>query len=192
MELKTTGLTSNSPLHYLLDAGAVYKNLTYDELAEEFINGELMGATAGGNEFSYAPSFRKIEVDGAKGNYKGGTVLDEEEVSLTVNLKELTAQNIATAIAGSTVDDTATNYTKITSKGKVELTDYTDSLAFVGRLAGTADPVVIILYNVLSLEGLTLSTQDKNEAVVPVKFTAHDDGDQKSFEIYWPKVTVTP
>lgn len=193
MPLQTTGYTANSPLHYLLDAGAIYKNLTYDELTGEF-TGTLLGATSGGNEFALAQETRVIEVDGIKGQAKGNVVIDSETPSLTVNLKELTAANLSLAIAGSEINSD-TNYDIITSKGKIELTDYLDNIAFVGRLSGSAKPVVIVIDNAISLEGLTITTADKGEAVVPVVFTGHYDENNVElgvapYKIYWPKVTV--
>jgi hypothetical protein len=187
--VKTNGLTANSPLHYLMDAGAIYKNLTYDELTGDF-TGTLLGATSGGNEFALAQEIRNLEVDGAKGPTKGNVVIDSETATLTVNLKELTASNIALAIAGSqTTSDT--NYDVITSKKKIELSDYLQNIAFVGRLSGSSDPVVIVIDNAISLEGLTVTTTDKNEAIVPVVFTGHEDETGVSpYKIYWPKVVV--
>lgn len=191
MSLQTTGYTNTSPLHYLMDAGAVYKNLVYDNLTGEF-TGELLGATSGGNEFSLTQETRVIQVDGLKGQGKGNVSIDSEIPSLVVNLKELTAANIALAIAGSTTDTTDVNYDIITTKGKVELSDYLDNIAFVGRLSGSSKPVVIVIDNAISFEGLTIKTQDKNEAVVPVRFTGHyDENSVESgaapFKIYWPK-----
>lgn len=193
MPLQTTGYTASSPLHYLLDAGAIYKNLVYDEATGEFM-GDLLGATSGGNEFALTQETRIIEVDGLKGQGKGNVVIDSETPSLTVNLKEITANNLALAIAGSNVDTTDTNYDIITTKGKIELTDYLTNIAFVGRISGSTKPVVITIDNAISLEGLTISTQDKAEAVIPVVFTGHyDENNVESgaapFRIYFPKET---
>ena len=190
--LQTTGFTATSPLYYLMDAGAIYKNLVYDELTGEF-TGTLLGATSGGNEFTLTQTTRAIPVDGLKGRGKGNTVIDEEVPELLVNLKELTAANIALAIVGSTTDTTDTNYDIITTKGKIELSDYLDNVAFVGRLTGSSDPVVIVIDNAISIEGLSIKTQDKNEAVIPVKFMGHYNSVTEGaapFKIYWPKVVV--
>ncbi|CAM3678725.1 hypothetical protein GCM10009865_47620 [Aeromicrobium ponti] len=188
MAVQTNGLTANSPLHYLMDAGAIYKNLTYDALTGDF-TGTLLGATSGGNEFALTQETRVIEVDGAKGQRKGHVVIDSEVPSLTINLKELTASNIALAIAGSEIDTTDTNYDIITSKGKIELTDYLQNIGFVARLSGSSKPVVIVIDNAISLEGLTIATTDKNEAVVPVVFTGHEDETGVApYKIYFPKM----
>jgi hypothetical protein len=196
MPLQTTGYTANSPLHYLLDAGAIYKNVIFTEATGEF-TGELLGATSGGNEFALAQETRVIEVDGIKGQGKGNVVIDSEIPTLTVNLKEITANNLALAIAGASVDETDVNYDIITTKGKIDLTDYLDNVAFVGRISGSSKPVVIVIDNAISLEGLSLKTADKAEAVVPVVFTGHyDEGNVESgaapFRVYFPKIVVTP
>jgi hypothetical protein len=191
MALNAVGYSADTPKRLLLDAGAIYKNVTYDELTGDF-EGTLLGATSGGNEFSLAQTTRQIELDGTKGRAKGLTMIESEEATLTVNLKELTAANIALAIAGSNVDNTDENYDVITSKGKIELTDYIDSVAFVGRQSGTNKPVVIVLENVLSMEGLNMTTEDNNEAIVPIVFGAHSDEEdilsgRAPVTIYWPK-----
>jgi hypothetical protein len=194
MPLQTTGYTTNTPLRYLLDAGAIYKNLIYTAATGEF-TGELLGATSGGNEFTLEQSTRTIEVDGLKGAGKGNTVIDEEIPTLLTNLKELTAENLALAIAGGQVDTADTHYDVITSKGKIDTTDYLDNVGFVGRISGSNKPIVIIVENVISVEGINLKTADKGEAVVPIKFQGHyDDGNVTDgaapFKIYFPKEAV--
>lgn len=191
MALNTTGYNAQTPLRYLLDAGAIYYNVTYTEETGDF-TGTQLGATSGGNEFALTQETRIIEVDGLKGRGKGNTVITTEEPSLTVNLKELTADNLKMAIAGASVDKTDVNYDILTSKGKIELTDYLDNICFVGRVSGSSKPVVIMIENALSVEGITLSTADNAEAVVPVRFVGHyDEGNVEEgaapFRIYWPK-----
>jgi hypothetical protein len=194
MPLQTTGYTANSSKRYLMDAGAVYLNLQYDDVSGEF-TGELLGATSGGNEFSLVQERREIEVDGLKGRGMGNSVITSENPQLTVNLKELTARNLSYAIAGSTLDTSDANYDIITSNGKIELEDYLENVAFVGRITGSQNPVVIIVENVISMEGLTLNTQDDNEAVVPILFGGHYSQDNVElgtapYKIYFPKEVV--
>jgi hypothetical protein len=191
MALQTTGYNNQSANRYLLDAGAIYYNVTYDELTGGF-EGELLGATSGGNEFSLTQETRVIEVDGVKGRTKGSTVISSEEPALTVNLKELTAKNLQMAIAGANIDETDENYDILTTKGKIELSDYLDNVCFVGRLSGSSKPVVIMINNALSVEGITISTTDNAEAVIPVRFVGHyDEGNIEAgtapFKIWWPK-----
>lgn len=194
MALSTVGYNSNTAKRFLLDAGAVYKSVTYDALTGDF-TGTLLGATSGGNEFILNQSLREVEVDGVKGRAKGTTVIEREDAELLINLKELTATNLALAVAGGNVDTADANYDVITSKGRIEDTDYLDSVAFVGRQSGTNKPVVILMENVLSIEGLTVQTEDNNETVVPIRLAAHADADDITagkipVKIYWPKESV--
>jgi hypothetical protein len=194
MAVSTVGYNSNTAKRFLLDAGAVYKSVTFDELTGDF-TGTLLGATSGGNEFVLNQSLREIEVDGVKGRAKGLTVIEREDAELLINLKELTAQNIALALAGGNVDTADTNYDIITSKGKIEDADYLPSIAFVGRQSGTNKPVVILMENVLSIEGLTVKTEQNNETIVPIRLAAHADADDIAtgkipVKIYWPKEVV--
>lgn len=195
MVVKTNAYTSKTPDRYLLDAGAVYFNLTFDELTGE-ASGDLMGATNGGNEFTLEQEMRDIEVDGVRGRSKGGSVIQSENADLTVNLKELTADNIEKAIAGATRDsESMVGYDIISSKGRIDMNDYVDNVAFVGRLSGNKKPVIIVLENVISLEGLSITTSDDDEATVPIKFGAHYDADttdlgEAPYKIYWPQEEV--
>lgn len=190
-QVKSVGYNASVPDHLLLDAGAIYKNLVFDSLAGTF-SGEPLGATQGGNEFSFSQEIRQVESDGAKGRVRGLQVIDSEEAVLTVNLLEQTAANMKLAIAGSNLDTTDVNYDLITSKGKIEDTDYLTNIAYVGRVSGSSKPVVIILENALSIEGLNLKPEDKKEAVLPIKFAAHADADDVQagvlpVKIYFPK-----
>lgn len=62
-KLQTTGYTENTPNSYWVDAGAVYKNLKWDNSAKEW-KGTLLGATSDGNKVSIEQEYRKIDVDG--------------------------------------------------------------------------------------------------------------------------------
>jgi hypothetical protein len=193
-QVKTVGYNASVPDHLLLDAGAIYKNLVFDSLAGTF-SGEPLGATQGGNEFSFAQEMRQIQADGAKGRTKGLVVIDSEEALLTVNLLEQTAANIKLAIAGASIDTSDVNYDLVKPSSKIADTDYLSNIAYVGRVSGSSKPVVIILENALSIEGLNLKPEDKKEAVLPIKFAAHADADDVQagvtpVQIYFPKAAV--
>lgn len=64
---------------------------------------------------------------------------------------------------------------EITSSGVILDTDYVTNIAIVGKDSGTGNPTVCIIENALSTGGLTLRTEDRNEAVLPVTFEAHYD-----------------
>lgn len=186
MSLKTNGFTNSSKNHFIVDAGAIYTNVTLGEDGE--FTGDLLGATAGGNEFTVDQEIREIEVDGVKGRGKGLQAVTYMNPNLTVNLKELSAKNLSQIIAGGNLDETDTTYDVLTSKGTIEDTDYIDNVALVGRVTGSQKPIVIVLYNVLSIEGLEMSFEDDSEVVIPVTFGGHyDETMEVPYKIYLPK-----
>lgn len=182
-----SGYTQNTPNRLLLDAGAFFKNYNVASGA-----GTLLGATRGGGEFNAKPTIRPLEVDGVKGRAKGLNNIDEWEVFITANMLEITPDILKLALTTGEVD-TASNleYDVVTAKNTIAIGDYIDNIAWVGRLSGSQKPVIILIKNALSTEGIQFQTQDKNEAVLPITLYAHydsEDLDTVPFEIYYPKV----
>ena len=191
------GVTSDTAKHLQLDAGAFFKNFdpTQDTYATALAT-KLIGATAGGGSFAAIPTIRRIEVDGLKGATKGYESLDEWEVTLTANVKEITADTLKLALAtGSYVgakspsSEAANNYNKITAANDIADADYLTNVAWVGRLSGSSLPIIIIVKNALCTNGLTLTTADKAEGVIALTLTGHyavSDLETPPFEIYYP------
>lgn len=192
-----SGVSSNTAKHLQLDAGAFLKN--FDPTTDTWLSAKaskLIGATAGGGSFAAVPTIRRIEVDGVKGATKGFEALDEWQVTMTANMKELTADVLKMALATGTSTDTkspdsasSNNYKKIVASNELADSDYINNITWVGRLSGSQTPIIIILKNALCTNGLTLTTQDKNEGVVAVTLTGHydpSDLDAVPFEIYYP------
>lgn len=189
-----TGLTSNTAKHLQLDAGAFL--VDYDIKTDTWETAKatkLLGATSGGGSFSAVPTIRKIEVDGAKGAVKGLQEIDDWVVTLTANVKEITADSIKLSLAAATAKevDTPAGYTHIQPKAELELEDYHENMTWVGRLSGSNNPVIIVVKNALATNGLTISFADKNEGVIPITVTGHYDPDkldEPPFDIYYPTV----
>lgn len=191
-----SGYTDETAKSLLLDAGAFFKNynVASDTFASAVAAGKLLGATQGGGTFAAIPTIRKIETDGVKGAAKGMEVIDEWVITISANMKEIKKETIQISLAAATIDTTTNaNYDIISAKNEIALTDYIDNITWVGRLSGTNDPVIIQVYNALSTGGLTLKTQDKNEAVIALTFTGHysdTDLDTPPFDIYYPIAIV--
>lgn len=188
-----TGLTSKTPQNLLLGAGAFFKNYDVKIDTPETATAKLLGATQGGGSFNAVPTVRQITVDGGKTNVKELETIDDWVVTMVVNAKEITANNIALALGAVKSEDAETpaGYQKITGKEDFEQSDYQDNITWIGKLKGNDKPVVIVIKNALSLNGLSLSVADKNEATVPITLTGHyslDNLDEVPFEIYYPKV----
>lgn len=198
-----SGVTTTTSKHLQLDAGAFLKN--FDPTTDTWETAKatkLIGATAGGGSFAAVPTIRRIEVDGVKGATKGFEALDEWQVTMTANVKEITADALKMALATGVSAETKSpstgagavttnNYYKITANNELADSDYMTNITWVGRLSGSNLPVIIVLKNALCTNGLTLTTQDKSEGVIAVTLTGHYDPTDLSivpFEIYYPIV----
>lgn len=200
MALQTTGYTKSTPLHYMVDAGAIYKDLEYDSLTKTW-KGELLGATHDGNKITIEQEYRKIEIDGVFVDAVGQKVLQTSKAMLEVNVKEITAENLRLAINGTVreagEDEAPEGYQVIEGKGKLENTDYIKNLGLVGTLTGSEQPIIIILDNALCTSGLEGETKDDDELVITMEFEAHADAENVSdrklpARIYFPPVATEP
>ena len=118
MTLNSRNFSSEIVNNIILDAGAIYLNTKFEN--DEFVSGTPLGATQGGSELILESEIRDIPVDGAKGSVKGMNVLESVNPKLKVNLLEITAQNLAMAIAGSNLDTASSEVYDIIT-GKVRL-----------------------------------------------------------------------
>ena len=190
-----SGFTADTAKHLQLDAGAFLKD--YDPTTDTWDTAKttkLIGATSGGGSFSAVPTMRRIEVDGVKGAAKGLQNVDEWVITITANVKEFTAETIKLSLIGATgtpTEEQPTGYTKITASSELKLTDYINNITWVGRLSGSEKPVIIVVKNALSTNGLSLTMADKAEGMIPITFTGHYDPEKLEelpFEIYYPDV----
>lgn len=189
-----TGFTQDTAKRLLLDAGAFVKDFepatdTWDTVKTT----KIIGATQGGGSFSAVPTIRRIEIDGVKGAAKGLEALDEWVVTITANVKEVSAEALALALASATntAAGTPEGYNKIAANNSIELTDYLENITWIGKLSGSDQPVIILVKNALCTNGLSLTMADKAEGVIALTFTGHYDPselDSPPFEIYYPEV----
>jgi len=174
--LPKTGYTSDTPKSFLLNAGAIIKNLKYSGSSW---SGEQLGATAGGNTLTLTQEIEQMEVDGVFAGAKGLDMFTEGEASLTCNVKELTAKNISMALLGDMGKGDGEiypeGYTVIKPKGQITDTDYLDNIAYVGTVSGSDKPIIVILKNAICTSGLDLEFTDKEQATVEMKFEGRAD-----------------
>lgn len=186
------GISASTAQHFLLDAGAFFKDFDVDTdtVATAKTAGKLIGATKGGGLFRAVPTWRTIEVDGARGKVKGTEILDAWEVTLEANVVEVTTETINLALSVvEESDHKEGTYTKVEGRNCIQLTDYVDNITWVGTLSGSEDPVIIQVYNALNNKGLELTMEDKNEGVIPLSFTGYQDGSDTSkppFAVFVP------
>ena len=199
--VKRTGYTASTPKHYLINAGAVYKNLVWNPTGGKDgtgqWEGELLGATAGGNKVTIEVNYRVVEIDGVFTPAVGQKIIESQTATLETNMKEITAENIRLAINGVIKDADGTNaptgYKVISGKPKLENTDYIKNLGIVGTMSGTNAPIIVIIDNALCTSGLDFETKDNDEAVISMTFEAHADEDKIGdlslpCRIYFPNI----
>lgn len=206
MKSKTvTGYSKKTKEYLQLNAGVIMKNYDPDNdtYASARAAGKIIGATSGGSEFKAAVKGHDVAVDGIPGKAKGLFIIEEWEVSLATTFIETTAETIKLSLGAVNSESVSspTGYTKITGKNQFDDSDYLDNIAFLGSLSGSEDPVIVIVKNALSTDGLDLKVEDKKEGTVPATFYGYyeDDGtgdfDEPPFEILYPPVeivTATP
>lgn len=199
--VKRSGYTASTPKHYLINAGAIYKNLVWNPKGGKDSKGqwegELLGATAGGNKVTVEVNYRVVEIDGVFTSAVGQKILESQTAKIETNVKELTAENIRLSINGEIKEadgtDAPTGYKVISGKSKLENTDYIKNLGIVGTMSGTNDPIIVIIDNALCTSGLDFETKDNDEAVISMTFEAHADESQIDdlslpCRIYFPNI----
>lgn len=169
------GITKETHKHILLDTGRIYANYG-------LANQRPLGATSGGNTFTITADIRDMseDIDGSRGKTKGFRRVVREDATMAVNLFEITKENIKLAIAGAvekatdSKGATGTTHTEIT-RGEITNENYLENLAYVGRISGSKEPIVILIKNALSDEDFEIGNEDKTEGVLAVTMSAHWD-----------------
>ena len=190
-----TGFTTETSQRLLMDAGAFYKNLLPTEFSALPAE-KLLGATRGGGVFNAVPELRDIPVDGVKGRAKGLKVVDSVDVNMSVNLLETSVESLQLALGASTVDTTTDeDFDIIEGKTDIEDADYAENITYVGKLSGSALPVIIQIFNVYNSNGLSITRADKDESVITLELHAHyaaDALEAPPYKIFYPKTVPTP
>ena len=192
--LKTHGITANTPKEILLGAGAYYKNLKYE--AEKGWTGDILGATSGGGKVTIEPEYIDIEVDGATVPVKGLKKKVGETATMEVNLLELNEANITQALhMKEDVSASVEGYKVYKSVRDISDEDYFDNVAFVGTL--TSGKQVIIIFENAILTG-AMELEPKNKETSTITITAEctasfeqDDLEHLPYTIYYPEASET-
>lgn len=200
-----TGYSSKTKDRLHLNAGVIMKN--YDPATDTYATaraaGKIIGATSGGSEFKAVANGHDVEVDGVPGKAKGMFIIENWDVSLATTFIETSAETIKLSLGAAETEtsNSPAGYTKITGKNQYEDSDYLDNIAYLGSISGSEDPVIIIVKNALSTDGLDMKMEDKKEGSIPATFYGYytDDGtgdfNEPPYEIYYPdiaEVTISP
>ena len=179
-----------------LDAGVILTNLSESEI-EAFDNSKIaakikskdcLGATKGGAQFSAVPEVRSLfdGVDGARGAYKQGEIIDSWEITLKTTITELTAKNIE-RVVNATQTAKGSSYKAVVGEVGMINNKHFKNIAWVGNCAGGDKPMIIYLKDVINTNGVNFTAEDKNTGTIEVEFKAHFDlakPDEVPFAIY--------
>ena len=190
------GFTANTAQNLQLDAGIFVRGLADPSTFNGTVTtpAKTIGATSGGGSFTAIPTFRNIfeDLDGARGVYKGGQVIDSWEIKMTTTIKEMTAENLKLALAAADTSAASSGkYDTTVARLEVKEEDYLDNFCFIGTINGQDTPVIVEMKNVLNMSGLNLTVADKATGSVSLELQAHFDlskPDEVPFKIYTPKV----
>ena len=187
-----TGVSTNTPKNIVFGAGTIHKGLKYAESKWNF-DESIVGATSGGSKFTITPEITNIEADGALVKTKGLNVKTGETATMEVNFLELTTDIIKTAVVGQDGTSADTTYDLVESKADIEIGDYWENIAFVGKTLEGKN-IIVILDNALCTSGLELEGKNKEAGVGKYTFECHGELDSSldtlPWHIYYPKATV--
>lgn len=191
------GFTKDTAKNLQLDAGIIVTGLASPENFSGVLTGaNLLGATSGGGSFVVETEVRNLfeDLDGARGNYKEGNVIDSYNITLTTTVAEMTAKNIKLALGAADTtakqgEGTDVDITKARMTIKAE--DYIDNVCWLGSLNGSDKPMIIELKNVMNTNGLNFTFEDKGKGKIELELKAHFDltkPEEVPFAIYTPSV----
>ncbi len=190
-ELKSSGITENTPNEVMLGAGTIHKGLKFDPETKKWnFEESLIGATSGGSTVTITPEYYTVPVDGALVKVRGLDVKVGETATFQTNLIELTPEAIKMLVIGDEADSTSVDgYKEIVSRARIQEKDYIQNLGFIGRkLDGT--PIIIVFDYALCTSGLSIQGQNKQAGVVPATFECYADlspeCDRLPYHIYYP------
>lgn len=158
------------------------------------VNGNIIGATTGGINFSAVPSYKDFgeDIDNVPKNTKELMRLDDWEIKMSGTLVSVSPE--AARYLAAMADLTATTG-KITPRDTLDLTAGTGDFRTLWLVADYSDKntgsgagfVAIKMMHALSTGGFKIQTTDKEKGKFDFEFTAHyskDAADTVPFEIY--------
>lgn len=182
---KYHGITTETYKHFIVDAGAVYKNYVDGDNP-----GEILGATRDGSTFTLEREIREMTVDGSKGPTKGYRRVTKVTARISAKFIEFRTDLLKLALPGTTSTEEG-NYDQIRSALNIALDDYLENIVLIGEKSGTNEPIILGIENPLADGGFEVAMIDEDEAGITIQFTAHFDPEDLAKEPWFilnPKV----
>jgi hypothetical protein len=191
--MRRHGITSDTYKRIIIDSGQVRFNYV-----DESNPGYKIGATRGGNSFVVEQEFHSAKVDGEKGEVKGGKRIVKINVSITANIIELVPWILNLALPGSTTEEHPVlnpTHKQIRRALNLLLADFGSSIALIGQVHGSTEPMICCISNPLASGNLEIAFLDNDESVLKIQFIAHfnpDDLDTEPWTTRNPKPEAAP
>ena len=167
-------VSTNEIEKILIDPGLVILN--YGEEDER-----KLAPCEGDNSIVVTQEIRDIEYNGRRGKTKGLRRITAEDATLTVNLLNLSQENLKLALAGANLEAGTGVITN--GDGSIPDTDYLKNVTLIGpTLDGRWKAITI--YNAMADNGLSVTASKNGEAQVQVAFAAHRDPTNSASPIY--------
>lgn len=176
-QLPKSGYNDKSSNHFLLNAGAVVRDLTWS--AEEGWSYEEFGASSGGSSLSLVNTLRQMEIDGLVATPVGGDLIEASEGTIELNVLEFTRNNIQAALLATYMasdgEEFPEGYDIIRSNATVKEENYIKNLAYIGTYGKSELPIIIIFDYAICTSGLEFESQDNNDNTMTMTFSARTD-----------------
>lgn len=170
-EFAVSGVSASTPTNIMLNAGTLYKDLTYSSETLTW-SGTIIGATSGGSKFSITPEIMNIDVDGVLVKAKGLTQKIGEVATIETNMVELTKDWVKATVIGAEGISEDSRFELIESKANIEDSDYLSNFAYVGfKSDGT--PIIILFDYAICTSGWSGEGKNKENAVFPATFECY-------------------
>ena len=190
-ELKSSGITANTPQNIMLGAGTIHKGLTFADGKWNFEE-SLIGATSGGAKASIVPEVTDIEVDGALVAVKGLRVKTGEKATIEVNFVEMTPDILKMVTIGKVEESTKDEgYTEINSKARIEEGDYIEHFAYIGKKT-SGEPIIIIFDQCICTSGMEVEGKNKEAGIFKGVFECVADISPEADTLPWHILYPTP
>ena len=188
--LKKHAISENTAKNIPLGAGIVVKDLVFETNDWNYAE---MGASNGGNKYSYEREYLDLAVDGKTVKVEGFDVKVAETFKITFNLGEYNRETITTAL--SLKEDTAGAITGYKKYKPSKENSYVENLGFVGFTA-EGKAVIIKVPKAICLSAYEVEAKNKEQgsafvlefdAVAP---TNSNNYEELGIEFYFPVETV--
>ena len=154
-----------------------------------FASAVAIGATKNSLNFNLTPVMFEAGFDGLSANDKANMVFDEWAADASFEFVEFSKANLDKMLMNSTGTDIGNGLTEIAPDESC-VPEFIDNIAIRVDVmdCGQTVPAILVLYNVLSTDGISLATGTRQINSLPVSFKAHyaTTGETKPWGLFIP------